>query len=140
MVRHWSEAVPWIWTANWDDTKIAGIVQFRKSFDLDSVPAECPIHVSADTRYRLYVNGRSVCIGPAKSHLGEWNYETIDIAPFCKAGKNVIAARVLRYSPVHPGSMSLVRGIIPGLILHSDSLVRTMVRNMQIVTDISDSC
>ncbi|KAJ5553454.1 hypothetical protein N7494_002832 [Penicillium frequentans] len=123
MARHWSELVPWIWTPNWDDMKnVAGIVQFRKTFDLSSIPSECIIHISADTRYRLYVNGQSVCFGPAKSHLGEWNYETIDIAPFCLPGKNVIAARVLRYSPRHSGNMSFIRGIIPGLILHSDNL------------------
>lgn len=130
MPRHWSETVDWIWASNWDESRdVARIVQFRRSFALEKVPSACPIHVSADTRYRLYVNGRSVCFGPAKSHLGEWNYETVDIAPFCNVGQNTIAMRVLRYSAHFPGNMSLTRAIIPGVIVHSDVVVRDRYPN-----------
>ncbi|KAJ6023838.1 hypothetical protein N7540_004635 [Penicillium herquei] len=123
MPRHWSETVDWIWTPNWDERhNVARIVQFRRSFTIEKVPSECGIHISADTRYRLYVNGQSVCFGPAKSHLGEWNYETVDIAPFCRPGRNVLAVRVLRFSTYFPGNMSLVRASLPGMIVHSDTL------------------
>lgn len=125
MPRHWSETVDWIWAPDWDQRHdVARIVQFRRSFTLEKVPVACLVHVSADTRYRLYVNGHSVCFGPAKSHLGEWNYETVNIAPFCDVGRNIIALRVLRYSAQFPGNLSLTRAILPGVIVHSDSLVR----------------
>lgn len=124
MAWHWSEDVDWIWVPRWNEMKEAArIVQFRQTFTLGQAPDHCLINVSADTRYRLYVNGKSVCFGPAKSHLGEWNYESIDIAPFCTAGRNVIAVRVLRYSPLYAGNMSLTRGIIPGFILHCEDVV-----------------
>lgn len=124
MPRHWSETVDWIWGPNWDESReLAMIVQFRRRFRLEQIPSECPVHISADTRYRLYVNGHSVCFGPAKSHLGEWNYETVDIASFCRVGHNAIAVRVLRYSAQFPGNMSLARANQPGLIVHSAVLV-----------------
>ncbi|KAJ5359092.1 uncharacterized protein N7496_011505 [Penicillium cataractarum] len=123
MAGHWSETIPWIWSPDWHDSSdVARILQFRKRFEIKQVPAQCLVHVSADTRYRLFVNGQRVCFGPAKSTLAEWNYETIDIAPFCSVGTNVIAARVLRYSPRQPGTMSFIRGPIAGFILYSDNL------------------
>ena len=134
MSRHWSETVDWIWASNWDESHhVARIVQFRRSFTIDqSVPAKCLVHVSADTRYRLYINGHSVCFGPAKSHLGEWNFETVDIAPFCYVGTNTLAMRVLRYSAHFPGNMSLVRAVKPGVIVHSDTLVSFYPRHVHI--------
>jgi hypothetical protein len=126
MARHWSEETSWIWIPDWDEKdEVARIVKFRLCFELEEVPDNIAINVSADTRYRLFVNGKSVSFGPAKSHLGEWNYETVDIAPYCRIGKNVIAAQVLRYSVIYPGNMSLTRGIIPGFILHAATLVST---------------
>ncbi|GAC1591132.1 MAG: hypothetical protein NVS3B19_12020 [Ginsengibacter sp.] len=71
-----------------------GVYHFRKSIELDHVPAKFIIHVSADNRYRLFVNGKAVCSGPARGDLYNWYYETVDIAPFLQSGKNTIAALV----------------------------------------------
>lgn len=72
----------------------AGVYYFRKKIVLNSVPEKFIIHVSADNRYRLYVNERLVSWGPAVGDLLNWNYETVDIAPFLVKGKNIIAAQV----------------------------------------------
>ncbi|KAL3474747.1 Six-hairpin glycosidase-like protein [Aspergillus californicus] len=120
MPPRWPQNPPWIWTPSptyTETQQVAQFVHFRKTFSLDSIPEKINIHVSADTRYRLYVNGTSVLFGPAKSHLNEWNYETFDIAPFCREGVNVLAARVLRYSPVMSGNMGMARAGIPGFVL-----------------------
>lgn len=128
MPRHWSESAEWIWTPTWDERhQVARIVQFRKKIALESIPSKFIVNVSADSRYRLFVNGRSASFGPAKSHLGEWNYETVDITPLFRKGENVIAAQVLRYSAIHSGNMSVVRAVIPGFILYSEDLVRNSV-------------
>ncbi|MDP4187831.1 MAG: alpha-L-rhamnosidase N-terminal domain-containing protein [Bacteroidota bacterium] len=71
-----------------------GIYHFRKTFSLERVPASFIIHVSADNRYRLFVNGKPICSGPARGDLYNWYFETIDIAPFLHAGENVVAATV----------------------------------------------
>ncbi len=70
---------------------------FRKSFTLERVPASFVIHVSADNRYRLFVNGTSVSLGPARSDLDHWRFETVDIAPQLKPGRNVLAAVVWNF-------------------------------------------
>lgn len=71
-----------------------GVYNFRKVIEITSIPETFPIHVSADNRYKLFVNEKLVSIGPARGDLLHWKFETIDIAPFLQKGHNVIAAQV----------------------------------------------
>src|SRR5690554_6647154 len=87
------------WDANWISVpgageNSAGLYLFRKTFDLDSRPQNFEIRVSADPRYKLYVNEKLVSTGPAWSDIDHWNYETIDLAPFLKAGENIVSDEV----------------------------------------------
>ncbi|KAJ9660829.1 hypothetical protein H2198_002368 [Neophaeococcomyces mojaviensis] len=123
----------WIWLPHFQDAdpKLPGkFVLFRKSVSLPSSPTTpCLIHVSADTRYRLYVNGVSVAFGPCKSYPQRWFYETIDITPHLHAGTNVIAAKVLRFFPAQTGSTSMMKANVPGFILWGE------VGGVKVVTD-----
>ncbi len=88
-----------LWTAKWIDVPNTnahtyGVYHFRKSFSLDDKPQHFIIHVSADNRYKLFVNDSLVCFGPAKGDLYHWNFETVDIAPYLTKGKNTVAALV----------------------------------------------
>jgi len=74
----------------------------RRTFDLPSKPDRFLIHVSADNRYRLYVNGDEVASGPQRSDVMHWRYETVDIAPKLRAGRNVVAALVWNWGATHP--------------------------------------
>lgn len=71
-----------------------GVYHFRKTFSLAQKPARFVVHVSADNRYRLFVNGEAVCSGPARGDLYNWYFETLDIAPYLRDGSNTIAALV----------------------------------------------
>lgn len=87
------------WQARWIAHPTApaaqyGVFHFRKTFNLAEKPARFVMHVSADQRYQLFVNGRSVSRGPARSDTWHWNFESTDIAPFLQQGKNVLAAVV----------------------------------------------
>jgi alpha-L-rhamnosidase len=95
------------WNAQWvsvpnEPPKDYGVYHFRKSFELTDKPANFIIHVSADNRYKLYVNERLVSLGPARGDLYYWNFETIDIAPYLSAGKNTVAALVWNEGDVRP--------------------------------------
>jgi len=74
-----------------------GVFHFRNSFELSQNPEEFIVHVSADNRYELYVNGSLVTLGPAWSDLLHWRFESVDIAQYLRKGKNVIAARVVNF-------------------------------------------
>ena len=87
------------WPARWilhptAPVRQYGIYHFRKTIELPQKPTRFVVHVSADNRYRLFVNGRAVAIGPARSDAQNWNYETLDLAPFMQGGRNVLAAQV----------------------------------------------
>lgn len=87
------------WPAQWImppgiDPDVYGVYHFRKSFDLAEVPAQFIIHVSADQRYHLFLNGKSIGLGPARSDPQHWMYDTYDLAPHLNKGKNTLAAQV----------------------------------------------
>jgi alpha-L-rhamnosidase len=90
-----------------------GVYYFRKSFEISSVPKSLPIHVSADNRYKLYVNQKLVSLGPARGDIQHWNFETLDLAPYLYPGKNVIAAEVWNEGELRPeGHISLQTAFI----------------------------
>ena len=111
------------WDAEWiissDADASYGVYLFRKSIELAAVPGEFIINVSADNRYKLYVNGEYVCNGPAKGDVDNWNFDTIDIAARLHAGSNVISAEVWNFADKKPVAiMSLGR---PGFLVQGNS-------------------
>ncbi|KAG0155278.1 hypothetical protein PDIDSM_853 [Penicillium digitatum] len=92
----------WIWVPNWTDTSDANtagkIVDFRP-----------------DTRYKLYVNGKHVAVGPTRSSPLIWYYDRLDIAPYLKEGQNEIQFVVIRYFMASRSAMPFVRTSLPGL-------------------------
>jgi hypothetical protein len=87
------------WKASWiavpgESPNGFGVYLFRKTISLTAKPDSFLIHVSADNRYKLFVNETQVSLGPARGDLEHWNFETLDIASFLHVGKNIIAAQV----------------------------------------------
>lgn len=90
------------------------IMQFRREFLLEELPDNMIVEVSADTRYSLMVNGEEVCFGPRKGDTHVWYYDSIDLKEHLIIGKNVIAAKVLRYPTESSlGNLSMIRTEIP---------------------------
>jgi alpha-L-rhamnosidase len=87
------------WEAQWITSpasrlKAYEVYHFRRSFRLTETPAAFIVHVSADARYKLFVNGKMVGLGPARSDLAHWNFDTYDLAGYLQQGDNLIAALV----------------------------------------------
>ncbi|QEC75096.1 alpha-L-rhamnosidase-related protein [Mucilaginibacter ginsenosidivorax] len=118
-----SNAAPRQWNAAWialpgDNGINYGIYYFRKNIDIAGKPATFIVHISADNRYKLYVNGKLVSLGPARGDTYYWNYETVDLAPYLSAGKNTIAALVWNEAQYSPAAQISVR---TGFILQGNS-------------------
>ncbi|KAH9889617.1 Six-hairpin glycosidase-like protein [Xylariomycetidae sp. FL2044] len=109
----------WVWVPEWVDNSrenTAGrIVRFTRSLSLSSRPGNAVIHCSADTRYKLYVNGVRVAVGPARGSTWIWYYDTLDIAPYLAEGDNHIEILVIRYFTAKRAAMPFVRTPFPGL-------------------------
>lgn len=66
----------------------------RRSFDCEDMPKDAFVHITADTRYRLYINGQYLGQGPVPSSPGKVFYDTYDLSGRLIKGKNLIAVLV----------------------------------------------
>ena len=111
------------WTARWISVPGAsptgyGVYHFRRRFTLGSVPGAFVVHVTADNRYQLFVNGVRAASGPARGDLFHWRYETVDLAPLLRAGENVLAAVAWNFGPDAPEAQLTSR---TGFLLQGDT-------------------
>lgn len=111
------------WDASWvcvpdAGENTAGLYLFRKKINLEAAPQKFEIYVSADNRYKLYVNETLVSLGPALGDIDNWNYETVDLAPYLKHGENIISAKVWNEGKLKPVSQFSFR---TGFILQGAS-------------------
>jgi hypothetical protein len=114
--KHWQ--AQWIWLDNKhfpqyqnsrptcfcsNDNYQYAVAAFRKTVHLDSQPKKVHVCVTADSKYRLYVNGQMVARGPAemggdydnKLAPNWWFYDVYDLTANFQPGKNVITAEVV---------------------------------------------
>ena len=128
----------WIWLPEYkEDLKQEPVyVLFRKEYVIEQVESEMVIRISADTRYKLYINGRFVEYGPARGDDKIWYVDEINITPWLEAGKNTIAVEVLRF-PVaeRRGNFGMHRTTTPGLYIEEKC-----ERENKIITDETWKC
>jgi hypothetical protein len=86
----------WIWLPS-RRTLANTFVLFRREIELASAAVEARGWVSADSRYRLWVNGRRVQWGPAPCDPRSYEADPIDLTSYLRPGTNVIGAEVLFY-------------------------------------------
>ena len=110
------------WAASWlacagAPERDAGVFRFRKVLELPSVPAHFVVHASGDQRFVLFANGARVGVGPARGDLYFWRFETFDVAPYLKPGRNLLLALVWSFGTQAPGAQISDR---TGFVLQGD--------------------
>ena len=130
----------WIWVGG-EASPVVGM--FRKEVTLADAPKQVAAWVTADMKYRLYINGRLVSRGPvdmgkdfAGGNTHRWFYDYRDLTPFFTKGTNVIAAEVFRQWPIgytgsrgQPGFLFEAAMTVPGqakLLVKSDATWRAI--------------
>src|SRR4029079_11567114 len=86
----------WIWFPS-RRTLANTFVLFRRELTLASVPVRAAGWITADSRYRLTVNGARVQWGPAPCDPRQVDVDPVDLAPYLRAGPNVLGVEVLYY-------------------------------------------
>ena len=86
----------WIWCKG-DPAKPNTYLYCRHKVLLKEQPATAICHVSADTNYKLYLNGAYVGSGPVLSEPRWQSYDTYDIRDLLREGENVISAIVYHF-------------------------------------------
>lgn len=78
--------------------------------------AQLTADITANSRYRLWVNGQPVLSGPCKGDMFRQYYETVCLTPFLVPGKNVFCAQVLYCDPDTAECQTDERASIYGVI------------------------
>lgn len=119
----------WIWsgegiTAMGSPQGCGRVRYFRRAFNA-AAGAGLVVHVSADSRYKLWLNGELVSRGPAKGDVVHQFFETVDLGGLLREGPNVLAAQVMYYGDGWPdylvgGSPVNIMTACPGFVLGGD--------------------
>ena len=75
---------------------------FRKQWQLAVAPDRATLHIFADTRYILWINGQYVERGPCRFVPSHPEYDTLDVTSYLRQGDNALAVLVHHY---HDGVM-----------------------------------
>ncbi len=86
----------WIWLPC-ERTLANTFVLFRREIEVEGPVVSARGFVSADSRYRLFVNGRRVQWGPAPCDPRAYEADPLDLSRWLVPGRNVLGAEVLFY-------------------------------------------
>jgi len=102
----------WIWPEGEIECRAFGRqarALFRRKFRLDRGDgASLKLTISADSRYRIYANGRFVARGPCKGDAWRQYYDELDLSDDLTDGDNVLAVEVVHY-PIATGGPGVER-------------------------------
>ena len=87
----------WLWYDHYGFDDVNVYMLARKDFKLNKIPEKAEISITADSRYKLYVNGMYVTYGPARGFPESYPFDRVDIAPYLQKGKNVIGVIVHQF-------------------------------------------
>ena len=98
-------------------------IAYRKNFSVGSAPKAATLHVFADVRYVLWLNGQPVHRGPSRFETRGPQYDSVEITRALKVGSNTLAVVVM-------GNASNARMMkhAPGLTLRIDADGRPVVK------------
>ena len=90
-------------------------LRFRSpaALNLERVPKSAVLDITADSRYKVWINGRFVARGPARCYPQHQAVDRLDVASYLRAGQNLIAVLVYQpgyshFSYVHRGTAGLL--------------------------------
>ena len=92
---HWKAR--WCWTRKHLARPWNYHAYFRRTVALVAEPRRAMVRISADSRYTLFVNGRRVHQGPARSFPRHQSYDTLDLSNYLEVGQNTICAIVHQF-------------------------------------------
>ncbi|WP_309384605.1 alpha-L-rhamnosidase C-terminal domain-containing protein [Cerasicoccus frondis] len=90
-IGHPAECASWVWSPQKIDAEVA-FVEFTLEFDWADDDRPLTIHVTADQRYQLYLDGRDVAFGPDRSDVLHWSVSTLSIP--VSSGRHTLKALV----------------------------------------------
>ncbi len=77
------------------------------------------LRITADSRYKLWINGAFVARGPSRCHPWQQSVDRLDVTPYLKAGDNVLCVQVYQpgyshFAYTHRGTGGLLVNLLVG--------------------------
>lgn len=94
-----------------------GLFRREFTFSLKEVDRAL-LHITADSRYRVYVNGVEAGMGPVRAFPSDWRYDTLDVTLLLREGGNVIAVQVWHYGQSNYQYIEASAGLMATLELY----------------------
>jgi len=119
MSKFWGERGRWPakWIAHPQANGGGAVVQaFRRQFSLKRA-MQCRIHVSADERYELWLDGQRIGRGPERGDRYNWFFETYDLK--LSAGAHTLVARNWWLNDFGPAPYAQI-SLRPGFLLAAE--------------------
>ncbi len=86
----------WIWARQDDYHAYHQTIVARRTFEAGEISA-ATLRITADTRYRLRLNGEWVNDGPCRAWPEHYQYDVLDVAGYLRAGVNTIEILAIYY-------------------------------------------
>ncbi len=116
----------WIWLK---DSIASDMLLARKNFDLSSIPETAILRITATSQYQLYINGKYVRRGPARSAPHHQSFDILDISKLLKEGKNIMAVRVHKQNKKFSYNLEQRGGLLAQLDIDMNGEEQTVFTN-----------
>lgn len=80
----------WIWSADSERRPLNAMIIARTNVELPAITG-ATLAITADSQYRLYINGHWVEDGPCRSWPRHYQYDVVDVTTLLRPGRNTIA-------------------------------------------------
>lgn len=89
LIGHPAEQASWVWAPDKRGSEKT-FLEFSLAFDWADGNRPLELHVTADQRFQLYLDGQDVAFGPDRSDLGHWSVSSLSIP--VTAGRHTLTA------------------------------------------------
>jgi len=83
----------WIWCKT-EFPEPFQFARFQKTLEIASRPDHAAVYITADTFYRLWINGQLVMHGPARSCRGKATVDRVEVGRYLAQGRNTLMVEV----------------------------------------------
>ena len=116
----------WIWLDDSGDGQ-HDYACFRTGFEIDAIPDNPVLHITAEREYAVWINGRFAGRGPALSDPRFKRYDSSAVKEWLVCGRNSIAVLVYHHCAAGSGMRLTPYQEARGLLCQLDNGYKTMV-------------
>lgn len=119
-------AANWIWSDDHQSGESNANFIFTRNFNLSgNLSKDIKLVVTADSRYRAFLNGVWIGDGPARGFPEEWFYDEYEISAFVHPGCNKLSILVTHFGTSNFQYILAQPGLLAGVSLNSDWIIAT---------------